>query len=240
MECFPIKTRAFFPPKDDLFGLFDAYLPTLQERDIILVTAKVVSIDEGRCVSQKLVKDKRLLREQESERYLKDRESRRNPYVVSLVHKALIPNAGIDASNGKGYLTFLPRDPWKSCRKIRSYLKKKQGIRDLGVILVDSYGLPFRKGMLSISLGFSGIDPLHRYVGKKDIFGRSFRVENGNMVDAIAAMGGLVMGEGNECQPIAIVRDVSGIKYTSKDLREDLFIAPEEDMYYPLMKKFYE
>ncbi len=240
MECLPIKTRAFLPPKDDLFELFDVYVPTLQERDIFVVTSKVVSIGEGRCIPQSLVKDKGSLREQESEGYLKVKEARKNPYVVSLVHNALIPNAGIDESNGNGYMVLSPHDPWKSCRKIRSYLRRKHNIKDLGVVVVDSYGLPFRKGMLSISLGFSGIDPLRRYVGEQDIFGRSFHVENGNLVDAVAAMSGLVMGEGNECQPIAIVRDVPGMRYTNKDLRKGFFISPEQDMYYPLMKKFYE
>lgn len=236
MQCIAIKTRIFLPPKDDLFSLIDECVCGLREKDVLVVTSKIVSIAEGRCMPIGSKKDFLELRKSESEKYVEGEEAEKNPYGVSLVHGAFIPNAGIDESNGNGYWTLLPKDPWQSCREIREHVQKKFDISELGVIIVDSFGLPFRKGMLGISLGFSGIDPIVNYAGRKDIFGRTFRAERGNTVDAIASMSALVMGEGDECQPMAIVRDVPGMTLSEKDWKEDFFIEPEEDVYFPLFK----
>lgn len=226
------------PPKDDLYDLLDEYLTGVREKDILIVTSKVVSIHEGRCVRKEDVKSKHELAKQEADGTMEYENVHGNEFLVTLTQNAFISSAGIDESNGNGYYVLLPKDPWKSCREIWEYVRKKHGVKDVAVIMVDSHSLPLRYGALGISIGYFGLDPLKRYVGKEDLFGRPFKVERTNIVDAIAAASTLVMGEGSECQPIGIVRDAVGVTFADQDTCESLLIPPKEDMYYPFIELF--
>ena len=238
MLVIPIKTRIMMPPKDDLWEVLDAHLPKLKEQDIVVVTSKIVSIGEGRCVRAGTEKQKQELIEQEAD-YLALFQKEKHS-MFSIKRNAVVGSAGIDDSNGNGYWILWPKDPIRSAKEIWTYLRSKKHVRELGVIITDSYCPPLRLGALGISIGFFGFHPALRHVGKPDIFGRKFKFSCSNLVDGIAAAAVMVMGETIERIPLALVRDIPRLRFVGHDTSRELLIRPTEDIYSPLFKPLYE
>jgi len=234
----PIKTRIMLPPKDDLFEVLDTSMPAIRERDVVIVTSKIVSIGEGRCVCIGTKKEKQKLIAEEAEYLARFRETKRT--VFSVKGHAVVGSAGIDESNSNGYWTLWPKDPFTSAKAIWTYLRRERHIAKLGVIIADSTSPPMRLGCTGISIGFFGIHPLLRYIGSKDLFGRTFKFERANLVDGVAAAAVVAIGEGNEQTPIALVRDIPSLRFCSYDTSRELLIRPKQDIYYPLFKPLYK
>jgi dihydrofolate synthase / folylpolyglutamate synthase len=234
MEIIPIKTRVLHPPKDDLYAVLDAHLTDVREGDIVVVTSKVVSIHEGRCIPLTSA-DKKTLIEKESD-FINLSHQRKN--LLTVVHHAFIANAGIDESNGAGHCILLPQDPFASARTLYRYLLKRFHVSRVGVIVTDSHTLPFRYGTVSTGIGWWGFEPIVNHQGRPDLFGRTTLYSKTNMVDAIAASVSLISGECNEAQPIQIVRDVPGVVWCTDDTRQQLLVPYEEDLYRVLYKDF--
>ena len=152
----------------------------------------------------------------------------------------LIPAAGIDESNGNGYYILWPEDLQEMANRVRQHLRKRFLIRKLGVIITDSKTMPLRWGTTGVAISYSGFSPLYDYIGKRDIFGRKFKMQKANIVDALAASAVLVMGEGAEQTPLAIIEDVPFIKFQeknpSKKELKDFLINMDDDLYCPLLK----
>ncbi len=237
MIVIPLKTRAFLPPKDDLFPTLEKIGKRLRERDLLIITSKIVAIGEGRCVRATTPKAKQKLIEQESSGkalgFAKDT-------MFSIKGNTIIASAGIDDSNGNGYLILWPKDPMKSAKDIWKFLREKTGLHELGIIITDSCCTPMRSGTIGISIGFYGFHPVANHIGKKDIFGRKFKFSKSNVVDSVAAAAVAVMGETSEQIPIVIARRVPQLQFTDRDVRRELFIEREKDIYYPLLKPIYD
>lgn len=236
-----IKTRPLLPPQDDLLSVLKESFSRskLKEKSIVIVTSKVVSIWQGRCIKIEKGVDKNKLIEQEADFYL---PANLNTYGfhISIKHNTLIASAGIDESNANGYYILWPRDPQKAANTIRSFLKKQFGISKVGVVITDSHVQPLRWGTVGTSIAHSGFDALNSYIGKPDIFGRKLKVTNAAVAEGIAAAAVLTMGEGKEQTPIAIASDIQFINFvdhdpTKKELRK-LAINKEEDIYSPLLR----
>jgi F420-0:gamma-glutamyl ligase len=238
MHVIPIKTRKLLPPKDDLYAVLDESLPRLRERDIVVVTSKVVSIGEGRCVHIGSARRKKLLIEQEADYLARFRGARRS--MFSIKGHAIVGSAGVDESNANGHWILWPRDPFRSAKELWSYLREKHGIAKLGVVITDSVSPPMRLGCIGTSIAFFGFHPVERHIGKRDLFGRKFTFSRTNLVDGIAAAAVLTMGETDECTPLAIMRGVPRLRFASYDTTRELLIRPKEDIYYPLLKPIYE
>ncbi len=162
-----------------------------------------------------------------------------NGYVVLTIKEhTLIPSAGIDESNGNGYYVLWPKDVNKLLKEIHAYITKKHHVKKLAVISTDSHTIPLRYGVLGISTGFYGLEPLYDYRGKRDIFGRKLKFTKSNIVDTLSAMGVLLMGEGNEKVPIVIVRGADFVRFTRKNTYRRLVVSKEKDLYSPLLKVF--
>ena len=234
MKIIPIKTRIFTPPKDDIYDLLDKYCVDLREKDVLLISSKIISIHEGRCLEMKNT-SKNALVKKEADHYIK--HDNFSDIIFTIKNKTIIPFAGIDERNSNGHYILWPKNPYKSAQKICNYLKKKRKIKKLALIITDSYAIAMRAGMLGISIGFSGLRPSRDYKNKKDIFNEQFQMEQANIVDALAAAGVLAMSEGDEKQPMAIIRNASFIDFTSKNTKRDLDIPLKEDLYYPILKK---
>lgn len=234
MHYIPIKTRTFIPPQDNLFTVLDESLTDVQEGDVIVVTSKVVSIHEGRCVPMEGTDKSELVR-REAE-YIFNPEDRVHPLTIT--HHALISAAGIDESNSSGYYTLLPEKPFESAQEIYQYLRKRFNREHLGVIITDSHSLLFRYGAMSVSIGYWGFVPVESHVGRADLFGRLMKFSSTNIVDSISAGCALVTGECDESQPVVIVRNVPNVVFTDVDVREKLLIPFEEDIYKSLFKDF--
>ena len=234
MQFIPIHTRVIQPPKDDLFQVLSESIQEIQEGDIVLVTSKVVSINEGRCIPIENTKKEKLIHNEAELLYQPD-PARRS---LSVVHHALISSAGIDESNGDGYYTLLPEDPFASAKRIYKFLKDTFGLKELGVIVTDSHSVPFRYGALSIAIGCHGFEPVASHTGREDLFGRVMVYSKTNLPDALAGGATLVSGECDEAYPIVIVRDVPDLVFTERDVKGSFFVSYEEDIFAPLFTQF--
>ncbi len=238
MQIIPLTTRRMRPPQDDLMAVLDAALTEFADGDILVVTSKVVSLHQGRCVPMDGT-DKRALIAEEADSVIVPSHAAGHDFRLTITHNALLPSAGIDESNSDGYYTLLPRDPAAAARRIRRYVCTRFGVTRCGVIIADSHSLPLRYGVVGVALGWWGLEPLRSYAGTPDLFGRRIRYAQSNIVDAVAAAAVLVMGEGAEAQPLARVRGVRGVRYTDRDTMAMLRIPSHHDLYAPLLQPFH-
>jgi coenzyme F420-0:L-glutamate ligase len=238
MIIIPVKTRVMLPPKDDLYKIIDESVPVLREGDVFIVTSKVAAIHQGRCVSVDSVKDKNDLVKKEADRVVSRYEFMGHNIGLTIKSGTLIAFAGIDESNANGYYILWPDDPSGFAKSMCRYLKKKFSLKKLAVIITDSHCVPMRRGTTGISIGFYGLEPLNDYRSQKDIFGRELKITQANIVDALSAAAVVMMGEGKEQRPMAIARGADFVKFTAKETAQDLAIPLEEDIFYPLLKRF--
>lgn len=237
MQYIPVKTRVMQPPQDDLYALLDEYLVDVKEGDLILITSKIVAIHQGLCVP--LSEDKRKLVEKEAEQWI---EGNQKYYAspLSIKYNALLYAAGIDESNSGDYFTLLPRQPYETAKEIWEHLRNKHGVKNIGVIITDSHTQPLRWGVQGISIGSWGFVPVNHHRGKKDLFGRELKLTSTNIPDSVAAGATILSGEADESTPIIIARDVPEVTFVEEDRRDDLLVDAEDDLFYPILKVFYE
>lgn len=238
MQFIPVKTRAILPPKDNLYGVLDESLPKLKEDDVLFITSKILSIHQGRCRTIKNKKEKLEIIRQEADYHLPDRIVNGSHIILTIKDHTLIPSAGIDESNGNGYIILWPKNVNRLLKQIALYLKRKHGIKKLALIATDSHTTPLHWGVTGVAIGFYGLEPLYDYRSKKDIFGKKLEYTQSNIVDSISATAVLLMGEGNERKPMVILRGAKFVKFTTKDTYKKFVIDPKKDLYYPLLKIF--
>jgi coenzyme F420-0:L-glutamate ligase / coenzyme F420-1:gamma-L-glutamate ligase len=127
-------------------------------------------------------------------------------FLLCMKNGTLLPNAGVDASNAPpGYLVPLPSDPDASADRIRREVLSRCGVKT-GVIVADSRTHAMRVGCSGVAIGCAGIPSVKDDRGRCDLFGRKLLVTKRAIADNIATAAELVMGEADECMPIAIVR----------------------------------
>lgn len=229
-----IKTRKFLPPRDNLEQLLGQSIKSLRDRSIVAVTSKIVAIGEGRTIPLEKFPDKDELIIREADKYL-PRSLAPNEWTMHTIKNNLLSAAaGIDESNALGHYILWPQDSQKSARKIWQMLRKKFKLDNLGVIITDSRLIPLRRGVVGISLGHFGFEPLKDYRGTPDLFGRQFRMETLNLPDSLASAAVLEMGEGAEQTPLAIITDIRGVNFTLRPV-SDLKIDEKEDVFSPLI-----
>jgi len=240
MEIVPIKTPLLRSPKVDLLKVIKEALPTFKNRSILVVASKVVSLWQGRCVLMVKVKDKDKLIIEEAEQYLPRPLTPGGWVLHTLKNNLLIPSAGIDESNGRGYFVLWPKKPQMAARKIWEFCRQHYQVKDFGVVIADSHSVPLRRGVVGISLGYFGFKPLKDYRGTKDLFGKEFVFSQTNIVDSLASAAVLVMGEGKEQTPLAVATDIPFIQFANKPFSprrpfSTLEVKPKEDLYYPFL-----
>jgi F420-0:gamma-glutamyl ligase len=152
---------------------------------------------------------------------------------ISLTVKCgvIIANAGIDESNGNGYYVLWPENVSELLRQIHEFLRKKFGIKNLGLISVDSKIEPMRRGTIGVSQGIFGFNPIRDCRGNGDIFGRNLRITTMNLADALAAAACHLMGEGAECRPLVVARGDENIEFGTEFSLENLIIGGETDLF---------
>lgn len=204
----------------------------LKEQSVLAITSKIVSVSEDRTVNKEEVDKKRLIRK-ESEHYLGEIGYGCH---LTIKHGLLVPSAGIDESNSidNKYILY-PKDPFFSAEKICKAIKQKFSLSDFAVIITDSRTFPLRKGVIGVALAYSGFEAVKSLIGKEDLFSRPLRITAINLVDALAASSVLLMGEGAEQCPLAVIYDVP-LVFTNKTDQKELNISIEDDLYSPLYK----
>ncbi len=233
MEIKTIKTHKITVADKDIFKILDQYLINFEENSVLAVTSKIVAICEGRVVPLDQIEKQELV-EKEAEYFL---PPEKNKYNVSLTIKnnLLVPTAGIDESNGNGYFILWPKNPQQSANLIREYLVKRFSLKKIGVIITDSKTTPLRWGTSGVAIAHSGFRALNDYIGTPDLFGHQLKMTKSNIMDALAAAAVVVMGEGDEQTPLAVIKDLPFVEFqednpTKQELKE-LEITKEDDLY---------
>jgi coenzyme F420-0:L-glutamate ligase/coenzyme F420-1:gamma-L-glutamate ligase len=219
---------------------------TLQSGDILVVAQKIVSKSEGRFVdlagivpSQRASaiavetgKDPRFV-----EQVLRESSAvvRVAPNVLITRHRLgfVMANAGIDRSNigatgGDDWVLLLPADPDASARAIGSYCATHLGVTP-GVIISDSFGRPWRQGVVNVAIGAAGLPVLVDLRGHPDRDGRALQMTQVAVADAVAAGAGLVLGEAADSVPIVHVRGLDW--WGPAGDGQTLIRPPEEDLF---------
>lgn len=225
-----VKTAKVVPGKLTLEEFLDDSISDLAESSIVAVTSKVVAICEGRVVPVDKI-DKQRLVENEADQFIPANLSKYG-FSFTLLHNTLIPSSGIDESNGDGNYILWPAEPQTSANQIRAYLKKKFGLKRLGVMITDSTAYPLRYGTVNIVIGHSGFLATHDYRGQPDLFGRKMEVSISSVAGALAAAAGAVMGEGTEQTPIVIISGVPFVRFQDRNPTK----AELEKFYIPIVK----
>jgi coenzyme F420-0:L-glutamate ligase/coenzyme F420-1:gamma-L-glutamate ligase len=196
--------------------------------DVVVVTHKIVSKAEGavRRIEGDEEAFKRLLVESEAVSIVR----RRGDLIIAETkHGFVCANAGVDRSNASpGTMILLPEDPDRSAHRIRMRLQQAFGV-SLGVIISDTFGRPWRRGLTDIAIGLSGVPAIADLRGTLDWSGRELEVTEIAVADEVAAAADLVMGKSSGI-PAALVRGLEfppGAEGRSRDLvrpvDEDLF-----------------
>lgn len=222
----------------------------LRERDVLVVAQKVVSKAEGRTVDLDGVvpsgeavrlatltgKDARLIEVILGET---DEVVRAAPNVLIVRHRLgfVMANAGVDRSNvpqaspgGKSRerVLLLPRDPDGSAAALRDRLRQELGVA-VGVVVSDSFGRPWRRGVVNVALGSAGLPALLDRRGERDREDRRLEMTEVAFADAIAAAAALVMGEAAEGTPVVLVR---GLEWHAAERSARALLRPKsEDLF---------
>ncbi len=229
LTVIPVTGIGEIVPGDDLAAIvLDAMTGTgvsLADGDVVVVTHKVVSKAEGRLVDAPTDDDYRAVVLAESAEVLR----RRGSMVIAVTrHGFVCANAGVDRSNVAGdAAVLLPVDPDRSANTLRVRWERATGAR-LAVVVSDTFGRPWRRGLTDVAIGVSGIDPILDLKGTTDRSGRVLEVTEVAVVDEIAAAADLVMGKATGI-PVAVVR---GLEWARGDGRAvDLVRPVAEDLF---------
>ena len=238
----PVPGVPQIQPGDDLPALLltaiDAAKVGLKDGDILVMCQKIVSKAEGAVVDLGTVtpstfarqiadmwdKDPRMVEVvlNESSRIVR---MKNGVVITESKHGWVCANSGVDASNtlADDIVILLPKDPDASARRLRSAIERERGI-SIGVIITDTFGRPWRDGLVEFALGVSGLDPLDDQRGEEDLQGRELHHTVIAVADELAAAAGLLM-EKSAAMPAVIVR---GYRYTPAEVGSESLKRPAD------------
>ena len=228
IEIFPVHGIHEVATGDDLgaviLGGLEASDIVLVDRDVVVVTHKIVSKAEGRVEAAPDDDAYRQLAEREATAILR----RRGDLIIAQTeHGFICANAGVDRSNvPDGQAVLLPVDSDRSAHHIRVNLERATGAA-IAVIVTDTFGRPWRRGLVDVAIGVSGLPAIVDLRGRPDAHNRTMHVTEIAVVDEIAAAADLVMGK-SEAIPVAVIR---GLNLEGDGRATDLVRPPEEDMF---------
>jgi coenzyme F420-0:L-glutamate ligase/coenzyme F420-1:gamma-L-glutamate ligase len=232
LRVIPLPSLAMVQDGDDLVALFLEALEqsnlTLEPRDLVIVTSKVVSKSEGQVVAFDGTEEHKVaLIEAESARILR----RRGPLrITETRHGFINANAGIDLSNtDDGTAVLLPKDPDRSARRFRAEVQRRLGV-EVAVIITDTFGRVWRVGVTDVAIGSAGVKPILDLRGTNDATGRVLEVTEVAIADEIAGAANLVLGKA-EATPFAILRGLDDSYFGEGSIQEDALRRSNEDLF---------
>lgn len=230
MKIKPIKTRVFCE-NEEILPFILKYVKKIPEESVLVITSKIIALSEGRTELYKNKKEKIELIKKESDFAMETKLT-----WLTIKDGMVMASAGIDESNAKGKVILLPKDSFRSADEIRKKLKKIFNIKKLGVLITDSRIFPLRAGIVGVALGYAGFKGVRDYRGTKDMFGRILTFSRTDVADSLATSAVLVMGEGREQQPIALITDAP-IEFVEKINKKELQVKSKDDIFYPFLNK---
>ena len=212
-------------PGASLAELIAAAVPDLADGDILVVTSKIISKAEGRVISA----DRDDAIAAETVRVV----ARRGTTTIAQTKQGLVlAAAGVDRSNtAPGTVVLLPEDPDGSARRLRKSIGDLTGA-NIGVLITDTMGRPWRNGQTDVAIGAAGVQPLRDHRGQADSFGNLLEVTIAAVADEIAAAAELVKGKTDQV-PVAVVRGLPDYVIADSDGpgAAALIRAAAEDMF---------
>lgn len=245
VEIFPLKGMPDIQPGDDIAREITAAVRAedmrVLEDDIFVVAQKIVSKSEGQIVrldqvapserarawADEWAKDARVVELvlSESKRIVR---MERGVIIAETHHGFVCANAGIDVSNAEdGTAVLLPEDPDASARALQLRLGELFAVH-VGVIVSDTFGRPWREGLVNVALGVAGLAPLLDYRGQSDAHGRPLQATVIAIADELAAAAELVTGKADRI-PVAIIRGANIASRTGSGV--DLIRPAEKDLF---------
>ena len=218
----------------------------IQNRDILVLAQKIVSKAEGRILDLKSVEPSQealdIANRDGRDPRLVEAVLRESNEIVVASERALIvehrtgavcAHAGVDRSNvegGEDEVLLLPRDADASARKLHEEIKHATGMF-VPVLIADTQGRAFRRGVVGVAIGCAGLEPLVDLRGEKDRSGRMLEITILAHADEIAAAASMVMGQDKQGVPAVLIR---GLEYHAGDRpAQALYRTKEEDLFRP-------
>jgi len=224
----PVPGMGEVRPGDDLARLIAGRVK-LADADVVVVTQKIVSKSEGRLVRvDPDDPDERVrLVEKESVRVLRRRG---DLLITETRHGFICANSGVDFSNVEsGWAALLPEDSDRSARRIRDGLRAQTGV-EVGVIISDTFGRPWRQGVTDVAIGCAGVAGVVDLRGTTDTLGRELQATEVCVADEIASAAELVMGKASGI-PAAVVRGVNPTWLRRGSVAAEIVRPAAEDLF---------
>jgi coenzyme F420-0:L-glutamate ligase/coenzyme F420-1:gamma-L-glutamate ligase len=231
LSIHPVPGLPEIRPGDDLAALLADALAAAglgpEPGDILVVTHKAVSKAEGaiaRLEGDEEAAYRRLAEEQAVEIL-----RRRGDLIIARTrHGFICANAGVDRSNAApGTAVLLPADPDRSAHGLRMALRHRTGV-DVPVVITDTFGRAWRKGLVDVAIGVSGLEAILDLRGTKDAQGRELKVTEVAVIDEIAAAADLALGKAAGL-PAALIRGLAAPRGEGR--ATDLIRPAGEDMF---------
>ena len=224
----------------------------LQEKDIIVISSKIIATAQGRIkklsevkfISEKAKKfaqefdmDERIVELilQEASMVLGGLPN--GHVILAKVNNFLIANAGIDQSNaGTNNVIFLPKNIKEEVWNYWKKLKNEYNIKDLGIIFADSRVQPLRKGTIGIAIATAGFEPIEDLRGHPDLFGRPLEITLRAIADDLTSAAQFLLNEADQQTPIVIIRGAN-VEFTENpQLTTEL--SAEECLYMNIFSRY--
>jgi coenzyme F420-0:L-glutamate ligase len=209
IEVLPVRGIRELRPGDDLAAAIVEHA-SLRDGDVLVVTSKIVSKVEGRLISVGSTEpaERERVREEAINSQTARLVAQRGPLRIVQTRQGLVlAAAGVDESNvARDEIALMPEDPDKSAAALREQVRERTGA-DVGVIISDSMGRPWRAGITDAAIGVAGLSAVFDARGKVDSHGNTLEVTTVAVADEIAAAADLVKGKLTGI-PVAIVRGV--------------------------------
>ena len=239
MKIDAIKTRLVHAGECSLKELVTESMSALEENSIVVISSKIVALCQNRVVDKATISKGDLIK-READFYTPD-DFNMYGFNFTILNNTFIPSAGIDESNADGYFVLWPEDPQKVANELRVFICQHFNVKNVGVIITDSTCMPpMRSGTIGIMLAHSGFIAVKRLVGTKDLFNREFEVATSAVGGGLAAAANVVMGEGAEQTPLAVISSVPFVVFQqadpTKEELESVYISPEIDLYAPFIQ----
>lgn len=239
MNITAIKTRLVHANECPVEELVAESISHLNDASIVAVSSKVIALCQGRVVDKSAINKTDLVK-QEADYYTLE-GFKKHGLCFTITNNTLISAAGIDESNADDYFVLWPENPQRVANELRKFLCKRFNLRHIGVIITDSSSMPpMRAGAIGIMLAHSGFTAVEHLASTEDLFGRAFKVAKSATGSGLAAAANVVMGEGIEQTPIAVITNVPFVTFqsrnpTSEELN-DTYLPLEEDIYAPFLQ----
>jgi coenzyme F420-0:L-glutamate ligase len=208
IEILPVTGIGELRPGDDLAELIAQHAPPLEDGDVLVVTSKAVSKVEGRLIVLDTADEEA---REAARQHAIDAEAVRTVAgrgtlrIVETRHGLVLAAAGVDLSNvARNEIALLPVDPDGSAQHLRDELRRRTGA-DVGVVISDSMGRPWRAGIVDTAIGVAGVTAVTDARGRTDVYGNVLNVTQVAVADELAAAGDLVKGKLGGV-PVAVVR----------------------------------